>query len=188
MIRSITSTSVFLISLLIIFTGCNRTHKISAANQNPTLQSAQKAVAVIHPLKNSNVKGIVTFVKSDKGIKVTVDIEGLTPGKHGFHIHEFGDCSSEDGTLAGGHFNPELTPHAGPNAAIRHVGDLGNLIADENGKAHYEFVDDLLSFEGKHNIIGRGIIIHSGEDDLSSQPSGNSGSRIACGTIGIAKD
>ena len=147
-----------------------------------------KAVAVLHPTQGNNVTGTVYFNRTEKGIKVTADVMGLSPGKHGFHIHEFGDCTAPDGTSAGGHFNPENQPHAGPDQAKRHVGDLGNIEADNNGNAHYERTDGLLKFDGRDSIIGRGVIVHAGEDDLVSQPSGNAGPRVACGVVGIAKD
>jgi len=146
-----------------------------------------KAVCVLHPTEGNNVTGIVTFTKTDAGINIVADVEGLTPGKHGFHIHQYGDCSLPNGKSAGGHFNPESTQHGSPDALERHVGDLGNLVADENGIAHYERTDTFISFEGKHSIIGRGIIVHVGEDDLTSQPTGAAGARVACGVIGISK-
>lgn len=145
-----------------------------------------EAVAVMHPTQGNSVQGVVTFTKVDNGIRIVADISGLTPGKHGFHIHEFGDCRAADGTSAGGHFNPHNAPHAGPNASSRHVGDLGNLEADQNGNAHYDRVDQVVTFSGENNIIGRGVIIHAGEDDLTSQPTGAAGPRVACGVIGVA--
>jgi Cu-Zn family superoxide dismutase len=147
-----------------------------------------KAVAVLHPTQGNNTKGKVYFSRTKNGIKFEVDITGLSAGKHGFHIHEFGDCTAADGTSAGGHFNPEKQPHAGPDQAIRHVGDLGNISADASGNAHYEGTDNQLKFDGRDSIIGRGIIVHAGEDDLVSQPSGNAGPRVACGVIGVAKN
>ncbi|MEJ2166570.1 MAG: superoxide dismutase family protein [Desulfobacterales bacterium] len=147
-----------------------------------------KAVAVLHPTRGSNVTGTVYFSRTPNGVQVTADVMGLGPGKHGFHIHEFGDCTAPDGTSAGGHFNPENRPHAGPEQANRHVGDLGNIEADAGGNAHYVRTDSQLKFDGPDSIIGRGVIVHAGADDLVSQPSGNAGPRIACGVIGIAKD
>ena len=147
-----------------------------------------KAVAVLHPTQGNNVTGTVYFNRTEKGIKVTADVMGLSPGKHGFHIHQFGDCTAPDGTSAGGHFNPENQPHAGPDQAKRHVGDLGNIVADSSGNAHYARTDSHLKFEGRDSIIGRAVIVHAGEDDLVSQPTGNAGARVACGVIGIAKD
>ena len=121
------------------------------------------------------------------GIRVIVDMEGLSPGDHGFHVHEYGDCSAPDGTSAGGHFNPDGQPHGAPTDTERHVGDLGNISADGMGMAHLEWTDTFLSFSGPHSIVGRGVIVHAGADDLTSQPTGNAGARVACGVIGIAR-
>jgi Cu-Zn family superoxide dismutase len=153
-------------------------------NQQPEIT---KAVAELHGTKGNNVKGTVSFTKEENGITIVADIEGLTPGKHGFHIHEYGDCTADDGTSAGGHFNPENVKHGAPTDSVRHVGDLGNITADKDGNAHLEWTDPLLSFTGSHSIIGRAVVVHGGEDDLTSQPSGNAGPRVACGVIGIAK-
>lgn len=149
--------------------------------------TVKKAVCVLHPTEGNDVHGLVTFTRSGSEIKIVADVEGLTPGKHGFHIHQWGDCSAPDGTSAGGHFNPENTEHGGPADAVRHVGDLGNITAGEDGTAHLEMTDSMIAFSGKHSIIGRGIIVHAGEDDLTSQPTGAAGARVACGVIGIAE-
>jgi Cu-Zn family superoxide dismutase len=154
----------------------------SAFAQEPT-----KAIAVLHPTKGSNVEGTVTFSKSGDEMKIVADVTGLTPGKHGFHIHQYGDCSAPDGTSAGGHFNPTNNPHAGHDAAQRHEGDLGNLEADASGKAHLDLTDNMMTMSGEKSIIGRGVIVHDKADDLKSQPVGNAGGRLACGVVGIAK-
>jgi len=149
--------------------------------------NTSKAVCVLNPTEGNKVRGIVTFTKTNSGIKIVANFEGLTPGKHGFHIHEFGDCSRLDGKSAGGHFNPDGKKHGAPNSEERQVGDLGNLLANDDGRAHYEMTDTHISFSGPHSIIGRAIILHSGEDDLTSQPTGAAGSRVACGVIGLSK-
>src|ERR1019366_10806696 len=123
-------------------------------------QEVKKAIAVLHPASGSQVMGTVTFTKTDGGMQVVADITGLTPGQHGFHIHEFGDCSAPDATSAGGHFNPYHMQHGGPAAAMRHAGDFGNLEADASGKAHYERVDTTISLDGVDSIIGHGVIVH----------------------------
>jgi Cu-Zn family superoxide dismutase len=146
-----------------------------------------KAIAVLHPTKGSNVEGVVTFTKTGGEVKIVAEVSGLTPGNHGFHIHEFGDCSSPDGKAAGGHFNPTNNPHAGHDDAQRHEGDMGNLEADASGKAHLELTDKMMTMSGENSIIGRGVIVHEKADDLKSQPVGNAGGRVACGVIGIAK-
>jgi Cu-Zn family superoxide dismutase len=150
-------------------------------------QELTRAIAVLHPTAGNSVAGLVTFTKSGAEIKVVADITGLTPGKHGFHVHEFGDCSSGDGNSAGGHFNPTHKMHGAPDASDRHAGDLGNVEADASGKAHLEWSDKVMKLSGADSIIGRSVIVHEKEDDLKTQPTGNSGGRLACGVIGVAK-
>ena len=149
-------------------------------------KSVQGAVAVLHPTLGNNVSGVVHFIPQGDKVLIEADVEGLEAGKHGFHIHEYGDCSSPDGKSAGGHYNPDGNPHAGPDQKNRHMGDMGNLEADASGQAHYERQDDYIVLTGEKSIIGRAIIVHSGEDDLTSQPTGDAGSRVACGVIGFA--
>jgi Cu-Zn family superoxide dismutase len=146
-----------------------------------------KAVAVLSPTQGNAVAGEVTFTKVDGGVKIVADVTGLTPGLHGFHIHEFGDCSAPDGASAGGHFNPHHMQHGGPDAEMRHAGDFGTLEADATGKAHYERVDTVISLEGADSIVGHAVIVHAKADDLKTQPTGNAGARVACGAIGVAK-
>jgi Cu-Zn family superoxide dismutase len=142
----------------------------------------KQAVAEIRSFEEGNIQGKVTFTKVLEGVRVVADVKGLKPGEHGFHIHEKGDCSG-NGEGVGEHFNPSNSQHGGPDSMMRHVGDLGNLVADEKGNAHYEKVNTLISFEGKNSIIGRSIVIHSDPDDYRTQPAGNSGKKIACGVI-----
>ena len=145
------------------------------------------AIAVLYPTAGNNVSGTITFAKVEGGIRVLATVTGLSEGKHGFHIHQYGDCSGADGKTAGGHFNPTAMMHSAPTDSIRHVGDIGNIVADSDGNATLEWVDSHMTFEGTSSIIGRGVIIHAGEDDLTSQPTGAAGARVACGVIGIAK-
>jgi len=147
----------------------------------------QKAVAVLESASNSKVTGTVTFTKSGDAVKVVADISGLTPGKHGFHIHEFGDCSAPDAASAGSHFNPTKHQHGAPDATDRHAGDLGNIEADASGKAHLELTDDMMKLSGSDSIIGHAVIVHEKADDLKTQPTGDAGGRLACGVIGVAK-
>jgi Cu-Zn family superoxide dismutase len=153
---------------------------------NAFAQEPSKAIAVLHSASGSQVTGTVTFTKVGDTVQVVADVTGLTPGKHGFHIHEFGDCSATDASSAGGHFNPMKKPHGAPDAAERHAGDLGNLEADSTGKAHVELKDSMLKLSGENSILGRGVIVHEKVDDWS-QPTGNAGGRLACGVIGVAK-
>lgn len=150
-------------------------------------QDAAKAIAVLNSASGSKVSGTVTFTKDGDEVKVVADVTGLTPGKHGFHVHEFGDCSAPDATSAGGHYNPEKHQHADRTATDRHVGDLGNLEADASGKAHLDWTDKMLTLSGDDSVLGLAVIVHEKEDDLKSQPVGNAGGRLACGVIGVAK-
>ncbi len=157
----------------------------------PTTEPAEEAPGVTHavalliPTEGNAVSGTVTFIRSDDGIAIVANVSGLTPGHHGFHIHQYGDCSAPDGTSAGGHYNPHADAHGGPQAEQRHVGDMGNLIAGEDGMGTLEYTDSTVSFEGENSILGRGVIVHAGEDDLTTQPTGAAGARVACGVIGV---
>jgi Cu-Zn family superoxide dismutase len=159
------------------------TFNLLAAEATPLTQ----AVAVLHPTAGQQCHGVVRFSQEGESVKVVADLEGLTPGqKHAFHIHQYGDCSAPDGMSAGGHFNPEGHQHGLPDSEKRHAGDLGNVQADENGKAHYEITVNNISIMGAKNaILGRGVIVHAKVDD-GGQPVGNAGARIACGVIGVA--
>ncbi|HSH37454.1 MAG TPA: superoxide dismutase family protein [Chthoniobacterales bacterium] len=147
----------------------------------------QKAIAVMSPTAGSKVSGTVTFTKAGNGVKIVAELNGLTPGKHGFHIHEFGDCSDPKAESAGGHYNPTQSPHAGHDAEKRHVGDMGNVEADASGKGRLELTDENMEFTGDKGILGRALIVHEKADDLQTQPTGNAGGRLACGVIGVAK-
>lgn len=157
-----------------------------AAARTVSGAAVTRAVAVLSPTKGNNVSGTVTFTKVQTGVKIVADVTGLTPGPHGFHIHEFGDCSAPDAASAGGHFNPSHAQHGAPDSQFRHAGDFGNLVADASGKAHYERVDTMILLEGPNAIVGHGVIVHEKADDLRSQPTGNAGGRVACGVIGVA--
>ncbi len=147
----------------------------------------QKAVCVLRPTKDSKASGIVTFTVKGDVVQIKGEIKNLAPGKHGFHVHEFGDITSTDGMATGGHFNPEKKMHGGPHASDRHVGDLGNIDADGSGVATIDLEDKLVTLQGKHSVIGRGLIVHSKADDEKTQPTGDAGGRIAQGVIGLAK-
>lgn len=180
-------TFLIRVILLIFFVGAVSVIHSQVKDKADDNSDLLSAVCILYPTEGNETSGIVKFTQTPEGIKIVADVNGLTPGKHGFHIHEFGDCSRLDGKSAGGHFNPDGKKHGAPNSEERHVGDLGNLLANEEGKAYYEMIDSYISFSGPHSIIGRAIIVHSGEDDLISQPTGNAGARLACGVIGLAK-
>jgi superoxide dismutase, Cu-Zn family len=152
-------------------------------------QDITRAVAVIHPTaSHDQVRGLVEFEQVEDGILIVAEIHGLEPNqKHGFHIHQWGDCSDPEAERAGGHFDPTDAPHGGPEDAKRHVGDLGNIEADDAGVGRYRRTDSKLTFTGENSIIGRAVVVHQEEDDLETQPTGDAGPRLGCGTIGMAE-
>jgi Cu-Zn family superoxide dismutase len=170
--------------VIVLVTGMNG---FSQKMEKMSMGQTEKAICILAPTEGNNVSGTITFTQSEKGVWVVADLRGLSKGKHGFHIHEFGDCSSPDGMSAGGHFNPNGKNHGAPMDMSRHLGDMGNIEADESGKAHLEYTDPIIKLKGPNSIIGKSVIVHKGEDDLKSQPAGNAGPRVACGVIGTAK-
>ena len=149
-------------------------------------QDVTKATCKLESKSGSKVTGMVTFTKVGDDVQVVGDITGLTPGKHGIHVHEKGDCSAPDAASAGAHFNPTNQHHGGPMTAEHHAGDFGNIEADASGKAHIDWKGKM-SLSGADSIIGRSLVVHEKEDDLKTDPSGNSGARQACGVIEAAK-
>lgn len=125
------------------------------------------------------------------GVRLTGTVHGLTPGLHGFHVHEFGDLRDGCQSMCA-HFNPTESTHGGPRSARRHLGDLGNISADNSGVASVDIMDPHLRLTGPFGIIGRGLVVHADRDDLGRGPApeslitGNSGKRIMCGVIGWA--
>eukprot|EP00612_Vaucheria_litorea_P001724 CAMPEP_0171455236 /NCGR_PEP_ID=MMETSP0945-20130129/2215_1 /TAXON_ID=109269 /ORGANISM="Vaucheria litorea, Strain CCMP2940" /LENGTH=151 /DNA_ID=CAMNT_0011980443 /DNA_START=94 /DNA_END=549 /DNA_ORIENTATION=- len=133
-------------------------------------------------------KGVIGFAPTEDGkVKVSGKISGLTPGKHGFHIHQFGDTTNGC-TSTGGHYNPNGKQHGAPTDENRHAGDLGNITADADGNAEVDIVDAHIPIS---SILGRAVVVHDGEDDLGkggheqSLTTGNAGGRFCCGIIGL---
>lgn len=154
------------------------------------------ALAQLRPTKDSRVSGDVWFSEAFGRVKVEGLVSGLDPDSlHGFHIHEFGDCSGDEAAQVGEHYNPTGEIHGAPagqspyDSSARHIGDLGNLKSDKNGVAKIDIVMEKTSLNGSLNpILGRSVVIDKNQDDLVSQPSGGFSSRLACGVIGaVAK-
>ncbi|MCL2013125.1 MAG: superoxide dismutase family protein [Cystobacterineae bacterium] len=144
---------------------------------------AVQASAELKPTEGNLVQGNVSFTQEGNGIRVVAEISGLTPGPHGFHIHDIGDCSAPDAMSAGGHFNPHQTEHGKVGEETYHAGDLPSLEADTEGNARLDVVLESIVLAGEHSIVGRSLIVHADADDYVSQPTGNSGARVACAVI-----
>lgn len=160
------------------------------ADPQAAAAAPQPAVAMVklESRSNSTVVGEFELRGTDGGVSLIGEVGGLRPGsEHAFHIHETGDCSAADASSAGGHLNPNNAPHGAPTVGIneRHLGDLPNFVADENGRSNVTaaITGATLRDGGPNDVIGKAIIVHEGRDDYITQPSGNSGGRIACGVI-----
>ncbi len=150
---------------------------------------AATGAAVIKPTKEgSNLSGNVSLTDTPGGLKVSVDLKGVSPGKHGFHIHEIGACT-EESKAAGGHYNPDGVPHgllSKDGFSHAHAGDLGNIEINPDGSGKLEAVLPGLTLTGgKYNVAGRAFILHEKADEFS-QPTGNAGGRIGCGVIEVS--
>lgn len=145
--------------------------------------SGLMARAKLQAAADFKLEGEVTFEETGDGIGIRATVQGLPKGTHGFHIHEHGDCSAADFSSAGDHFNPEQNDHGEPGAAS-HAGDLGNIEVSVEGVTEKLLNSrHIILREGMNSVVGRAVIIHAKADDLKSQPSGDAGSRIACGVI-----
>ncbi len=175
---------ISLVAITLVTVGCSSMHHGHARFWS----GVEKAVAVMHPTQGNRTSGVVSFEQTGEFVKIVADIKGLKPNaKHAIHVHALGDCSAPDAKSAGSHYNPSGHPHGSPRNPVRHAGDLGNLVADNRGEAHYELTVHNISIAGLRNpVIGRAVIIHAGEDKFV-QPTGAAGPRIACGCIGVAK-
>src|SRR6266404_5313488 len=139
------------------------------------------ATATLEPKSGSKVTGTARVTPSASGVVVLVTVQDASPGQHGVHIHEKGDCADPAAMNAGAHFNPtHAAHHGGSSTPVRHAGDLGNINVDASGRGLLVVTVSDLSME---NVVGRAVIVHEKVDDLQTDPAGNSGARVACGVI-----
>ncbi len=167
--------------------------------QDATPMAAQQATPLATPMTTLDVPlidasgeavGLATFTDDADGVTVRLLVEGLSPGEHGWHLHEFGVCDpggAEPFSSAGEHWNPTAHPHGGPDDDEHHAGDFGNHVASEDGLAETEITTADFTFAAGMTSLfdedGTAIVVHEGVDDLVTQPSGNSGPRYACGVV-----
>lgn len=148
----------------------------------------EKSISVtLSPKSDSNVTGTVVFTEKDGQVSMEANLTGLTEGVHAIHLHEKADCSSPDGKSSGGHWNPTGQPHGAWGAASGfHKGDIGNMTANAEGVAEISLTTNEWCIgcgDDTKNILGKAVIVHQGEDDLTSQPSGAAGARVSCAGI-----
>jgi len=161
-----------LLSTTLLLAGC------ASSKTGPT------AMATLTPTTGQTANGTVHFTQqADGSVEVQVDLMGVPPGVHGFHVHEKGDCG-DDAKAAGGHFNPTSMAHGAPDASSHHAGDFGNVTADGGGNVHTSFTTRAITVAaGTTSVVGHAVVLHGNPDDLTSQPAGNAGPRIACGVV-----
>lgn len=153
-----------------------------------TAQSGTAAAATLEGApEDADFAGTITVMPEGNGVRIVADVRGVDrDGKHGFHVHETGECAHGEGsghfTSAGGHFNPNNAEHTCPPTEPRHAGDLGN-IEITNGTGRLDVTTDLLTLSGPNSVVGKAIILHANEDDCQTQPTGNAGDRLACGVV-----
>ena len=164
-----------------LLAGCHGMSRQSA------MEEPLQATAALQPTKDSKAFGEATFEQIGDKLHVIVNAQGLTPNQeHGFHIHEKGDCGN-NAINAGGHFNPTGMIHGAPDAVSHHAGDFGNVTAEATGEVHTRFTTHSISLKPNDamNAVGHAVVLHGNPDDLTSQPAGNAGPRIACGIVQI---
>jgi superoxide dismutase, Cu-Zn family len=142
------------------------------------------AIATFQAKPGSQASGTATFAQEGENVRVVVEVNGASPGSHGIHVHEKGDCSAADFSSAGGHWNPTGQPHGCPPLVARHPGDLGNIEVNEDGKGRLETtIHGLTLGVGARSLLNKTVIVHESRDDCSSQPTGESGGRLLCAII-----
>jgi superoxide dismutase, Cu-Zn family len=168
---------ISIILFLVIIISCKTANSSSSEN---------KLNIAFESKSNSKVTGTATFEEKNGTVTFIAKIAGLQPGIHAIHIHEKSDCSAADATSAGGHWNPTFKKHGKWGEAEHHKGDIGNFTADEKGNGTITLTTDewcIGCADETKNIIGKGLIVHQGADDFTTQPTGNAGARLACSTI-----
>lgn len=186
------------ISTTLVFTGCKNEGTTADErvdeNMNETQQEpieeipeSREIVVEMKSVSGSELNGTVTFTEENGEVTMTAELSGLKEGMHAIHLHENADCSAEDGSSAGGHWNPTFEDHGEwGDANGYHRGDIGNFDVNAQGEGSITFTTDKWCIgceDEKENIIGQAVVVHDGVDDFTSQPSGAAGTRIGCGEI-----
>lgn len=182
--------SLSLIALLVLFTtSCNTAKKEEATEEETMTEETTEmatASATLNPASGSSVSGTASFTQvGDMKVRMSLEVQGLTPGEHALHLHQNGDCSAPDASSAGGHWNPGGMEHGKRGEGQFHAGDVINLTADADGKVSWndEVMGWTIGGADSTNILNHAVIIHESPDDFATQPTGAAGGRVACGVI-----
>lgn len=187
-------SAMIALALFVFLSACNSGNKQGDEGQSATTEQEQQqqddertAQATMEAKSGSNVTGEAKFTDEGNGkVRFELTVNNLTPGEHAVHLHENGDCSAEDASSAGGHWNPTMKPHGKRgDGTSYHKGDVGNMTVGNDGKGTMNLSVDGWSIGGPDstNVVGKSVIIHEKADDFTSQPSGNAGGRVSCGVI-----
>ncbi|MGE0590148.1 MAG: superoxide dismutase family protein [Cyclobacteriaceae bacterium] len=184
--QNVSMIAIF-ISLLVACTPAQKEEATdeTTTEEQPTTEEVT-ASAVLNSASGSSVTGTANFTQTgDMMVRMSLEVQGLTPGEHALHLHEKGDCSAPDATSAGGHWNPGGMDHGKRGEGQYHAGDVINLTADENGNVSWsdEISGWTIGGADSTNILNHAVIIHDGQDDFMTQPTGAAGGRVACGVI-----
>src|SRR5688572_5233374 len=186
-------SALMVIGLFLMLSACNSGNKQIEDTQEESATEQQEqpdektAKATMEAASGSQVTGEATFTQEgDDRVRFELTVSNLSPGEHAVHLHEKGDCSAEDASSAGGHWNPTMKPHGKRgDGASYHKGDVGNMTVGNDGKGTLDLTIEGWSIGGADstNVLGKSVIIHEKADDYTSQPSGNAGGRVSCGVI-----
>jgi Cu-Zn family superoxide dismutase len=182
---SVAFLRVSLLSAVLVLAACGTgLGTVTPIAPSPSPQESRGAITTLESRSNSTTTGSATFTESDDKVTLELEVSGATPGLHGAHIHQTGDCSAADAASAGGHWNPAAVTH-GPADPGHHLGDLGNLEIGQDGKGPLTVTKAAwkIGDGSPQDVVGKALVIHGGQDDLVTDPAGNSGSRVACGVI-----
>jgi Cu-Zn family superoxide dismutase len=170
---------------VVVLTACPKKETTEAKTAAPAAKPV--GYGILAPKSGSQLNGNASFFPAANGeVRVVVTVASATPGSHGVHIHEKGDCSAPDAASAGGHLNPKTDKHGGPATEHHHAGDLGNIVVDDKGQGRLEITVKglVLDNDSPNGVLNRSVVVHEKADDLATDPSGNSGARIGCAVIG----
>lgn len=176
---------------MLLLVGCAKKQEEKSAAEEPAAPATSAATPAAVAVATATLTtadgvghGTVTFTQNGDQTTVIADVTDVPAGLHGIHVHETGECTPPDFKSAGGHFNPTGAIHGAPTDPEHHAGDLGNVDVGKDGTGHLELNSNMLTVdEGPNSVVGKSVILHAGEDDFVSQPSGASGDRWACGVI-----